>query len=90
MTTLLVLIFGFFLFEAVVFASHRLMHARWTGPLWRSHQTHHQLYNPRHPETMKFQPVGWRSFRFRAIIFVIAVSLIFTLFPLALAIPLFV
>jgi len=90
MLLLFVLVLGFFLFEAVIYGSHRLMHCRWTGPLWRSHHLHHQLYNPRHPATEQFQAVGWRSFRFRAIIFVIVVGLLFTLLPIGLAFPLLI
>jgi len=87
---LIALVLGFFLFEFVVFLSHRFMHMRWTGPLWKAHQEHHALYNPKRPETAEFHSVGWRSFRFRAIIFLVVVGLLFWIFPLSLAMPLLV
>lgn len=80
------LVLGFFLFEGIIFAAHYLMHQRWTGPLWESHQLHHRLYNPKHHTTDKFNPVGWKSFRFRAVIFVIVTAAIFSLLPLAMAV----
>lgn len=81
MMLLAVLVLGFLLFEAVIFASHWLMHQRWTGVFWRSHHLHHQLYNPRHPATSEFIPAGWRSLRFQALIFVICSTATLWLFP---------
>lgn len=84
------LVLGFVLFEAAVFGSHYMMHVRWTGPLWRAHQEHHKRYNPKQPTTEKFQPIGWRSFRFRALIFLAAVGLVFAVFPISIALILLV
>lgn len=90
MTLLAVLVLGFLFFEAVIFASHWLMHQRWTGLLWRSHHLHHQLYNPRHPATDEFKPAGWRSFRFQALIFVIVALAVLWFVPFAISIPLLI
>ena len=80
------LILGFVLFEGVIFAAHYLMHQRWTGPLWESHQLHHKLYNPKHQTTQTFNPVGWKSFRFRAMIFCFVTALLFAVLPFTMAI----
>lgn len=87
---LVALALGFILFEAVIFAAHYLMHQRWTGPLWESHQLHHRFYNPKHQTSTTFNPVGWKSFRFRAIIFVIVTGALFWLLPFAMAATMFV
>src|ERR1700761_43708 len=89
MITLAILVLGFFAFEGVIFLSHYLMHCRWTGPYWEAHQLHHRRYNPKHPATEEFQPIGWKSFRFRAIIFLVVVGLLFWLVPFYYACVLF-
>lgn len=90
MILLAVLVVGFLFFEAVIYGSHRLMHCRWTGSLWRSHHLHHQLYNPRHPASDEFRPAGWRSFRFQALIFVLVAAAVFLVVPLWIALPLLI
>lgn len=90
MLLLSVLVLGFLVFEAVIYGSHRLMHCRWTGILWRSHHLHHQLYNPRHPASDEFKPAGWRSFRFQALIFVLVCAAVLWLVPFAIALPLLI
>ena len=87
---LCVLVIGFFLYEGVVFGAHRLMHERWTGPLWRSHQLHHKLYNPKSPASSIYKEVGWRSFKYRALIFLAVVGAFFCLLPFWMAFALLV
>lgn len=40
------LILGFFVFEALGYGFHRLLHTRWAGPLNRAHMQHHLRHYP--------------------------------------------
>jgi sterol desaturase/sphingolipid hydroxylase (fatty acid hydroxylase superfamily) len=75
----------FVLFEAFVWSAHKLLHCRWTGPLWRSHHLHHQLYNPRHPASDEYRPVGWRSAQYRILVLAVCLAISLLFFPLWLA-----
>lgn len=88
MALLGILVLGFFLFEAAIYGSHRLMHCRWSGPFWHSHNKHHQLYNPKHPAGVTYRQNDWRSFMARSALYLFFVGLIFVIFPLGFAIVL--
>jgi sterol desaturase/sphingolipid hydroxylase (fatty acid hydroxylase superfamily) len=45
--TFAILILGLFVAQGVGYGVHRLLHAPWSGPLFRAHMAHHQdLYGP--------------------------------------------
>jgi sterol desaturase/sphingolipid hydroxylase (fatty acid hydroxylase superfamily) len=92
MSIVLVLVLGFFFFEGAGYLIHRLMHARWSGPLWRSHMAHHlKLYPPKFTLSDKYLHPGADSavWRYVAIISFFAVLGVIFL-PLWMALTLIV
>lgn len=86
---LLMLVLGFVACDVIGYAIHWSMHRRWSGPLWRAHQTHHRLYTPRDFAGATYREAGRDSTaaRFTAVISILVVVL-FLVFRWQVAAPL--
>ena len=86
---LLTLVLGFFACDVVGYGVHWLMHRRWTGPLWRAHQTHHRLYTPRDFASDTYRHAGRDSTASRFTVVVLGlIGILFLAMPWHLALVL--
>lgn len=78
---LAVLVFGMFFGEFIGYWIHRLLHVKWTGPLYRAHMAHHlKAYPPGDLFSLQYRTVGFESTTYRFIVAGVGLAILFFIF----------